>query len=55
MASKQSSSASGVANILNYTSASFYNGLHSQDQESLLEVLEDYFCDSSTQHEGVIF
>ena len=57
MALKENScSATGVARILNYTSASFFfEGLHSQDDESLLRVLQDYFYDSSTQNEGMIF
>ena len=42
MASKARNSADKVAKILNSTCASFYLGLNTEDQTSLLDVLEDY-------------
>ena len=45
MESKQSQ----VARILNTTSASFFSGLHENDQTSLIGVLEDYFYEKSTE------
>ena len=51
MASKARHSADKVAKILNSTGASFYSGLNTEDQTSLLDVLEDYFCDANEQEQ----
>ena len=47
-------SAEQVAKILNSTSASFFSGLSTSDQTSLVDVLEDYFYDADDTTTGIL-